>query len=285
MTTRISGGMPLDDDEQGRPMDLAALHEDDLLLDRLGRGEEPVDGNAVASALSRWRAALPSGDPAGPQDDELLAAALARVRPPRAGRIARRSAILSAVAVLAFGAVAAAAERAGPGSPLWPLTELMFHDHAEARAAADAAADSVNAARVSIDGGSYGQASRLLDDAEASVARIGAGAEADRLREEIEALRALIPADTGGAATVPTRPVPSEGMPSLDVPRTDLPPSPVESPSATPQPPAIGPTAGPPTPPAPPGTVGIAPPLVSVGPLLPTSSLPMVFDGLVGLVR
>lgn len=284
MTTRISGGAPLDD-EQGGPVDIAALHEDDLLLDRLGRGEEPVDGNAVASALSRWRAALPSGDPAGPDDDELLTAALARLRPPRASRIARRSAILSAVAVLAFGTVAAAAERAGPGSPLWPLTQLMFHDRAEARAAADAAADSVSAARVSIDGARFGQASRLLDDAEASVARIGEGAEADRLREEIAALRALIPAGTGGAAAGTTTPAPSSGMPSSDVPRTVLPPSPVPPPPATPDPPATGPTAVPSVPPAHPGTVEVPPPPVSVGPLLPTPSVPTVPAGLVGPVR
>lgn len=279
MTSRTSGDAPLDDDH-GRPMDIATLHEDDLLLDRLGRGEEPADGDAVASALSQWRAGLPGGDPVDPVDDELLAAAMAALRPPRAGRVARRSAILSAVAVLAFGTVAVAAEQAEPSSPLWPLTQLMFHDRAEARTAADAAADSVSAARVSIDGGRYDQASRQLDDAEASVARIGAGAEADRLHEEIAALRALIPADTGEVPAAPT-----DQVPSSELPRTVLPPTPAESLPPAPAPPSVGPTAVPPVPPADPGTIEILPPVVSVGPLLPEVELPLDPDGLIGLVR
>jgi hypothetical protein len=217
-------------------------------------------------------------------DDELLAAALAALHPPRASRLARRSAILSVAAVIALGSVAAAAEQAGPHSPLWPLTQLLFHDHAEVRTAADAAADSVSAARVSIDGGRYDQASRLLDDATASVERIGEGADADRLREEIAALRALIPADTEEATADPTGRVPSPELPSSVLPSLVLPPSP---PGSLPPPsdlPAVGPTAVPSVPPVGPGVIEVPPPLVSVGPLLPTESLP-AGDGLIGLVR
>lgn len=288
MTTRISDGAPLDG-EHGRPMDIATLHEDDLLLDRLGRGEEPAGGDVIASALSRWRAALPSDDPAEPVDDELLAAALAALHPPRASRLARRSAILSVAAVLALGTVAAAAEQAGPHSPLWPLTQLLFHDHAEVRTAADAAEDSVSAARVSIDGGRYDQASRLLDDATASVERIGEGADADRLREEIAALRALIPSDTEEATAdptgrVPSPELPSSVLPSSVLPSSVLPPSPPGSLPPTSDLPAVGPTAVPSVPPVGPGVIEVPPPLVSVGPLLPTASLP-AGDGLIGLVR
>ena len=287
MTTRISGSAPLDD-EHGRPMDIATLHADDLLLDRLGRGEEPDDGDAVLSALARWRATLPGDDPgdAGdPVDGELLAAALAALRPPRrTSRVARRSAVLSVAVVLAFGTVAAA-EQAGPNSPLWPLTQLMFHDRAEARAAADR----VSAARASIEGGRYDQASRLLDEAATAVKRIGGGVEADRLRGDIAVLRARIPTDTEEGATAPAEPAapsdpPPSPLPASDVPRSVLPPSPADSLTPTSEAPTAGPSTIPSVPPLGPGGIEVPPSLVPGGPLLSTESLPDL-GGPIGLVR
>jgi hypothetical protein len=218
VTTRIPDGAPVDD-EHGRPVDMTTLREDDLLLDLLGRGEEPTGGDTLTSTLARWRATLPTGDPDEPVDEELLAAARAAVRGPRRiGRTVRRSVAVSVAAVLAFGSVAAAAEHAGPGNPLWPLIQLVFHHPDQAREAMHTADGSVSAARAAIDGGRYDQASRLLDEAAASVARIGGGSDADRLREEIAALRARIPAQgahvTGTSAVPPTRtpsPAPSSG--------------------------------------------------------------------------
>ena len=281
MTTRIPHGPPLDD-EHGRPMDIATLHEDDLLLDRLGRGEEPDDGDVVLSTLARWRATLPGDDPADPVDDGMLADALAALRPPRrVSRVARRSAVLSVAVVLAFGTVAAA-EQAGPDSPLWPLAQLMFHDRAEARAAVDAAVDSLGAARVSIEDGRYDEATRLLDEAAAAVERIGAGADADRLRGDVAVLRARIPAGAGEDAADPADRVPSSSPspvvpPSPDAPRSVLPSPPAAS---LPPPPSRvpGPSVVPSLPPSDPGLIQVPPSLVPDGPLLPTQSLP----GLVG---
>lgn len=217
MTTRIPHSAPVDD-EHGRPVDMTTLREDDLLLDLLGRGEEPAGGDTLTSTLAGWRATLPTGGPDEPVDEELLAAALAAVRVPRIDRTVRRSVAVSVAAVLAFGSVAAATEHAGPGNPVWPLIQLVFHHPDQAREATHAADDSVSAARAAMDGGRYDQASRLLDEAAASVARIGGGSDADRLREEIAALRARIPAQgahvTGTSAVPPTRtssPAPSAG--------------------------------------------------------------------------
>lgn len=269
MTTRISDGAPLDN-EPGRPVDITTLREDDLLLDRLGRGEDVTDGDAVVSTLSRWRAALPGDDVADPMDDELLAAALAVLQPARrTRRVARRSAAVSVAAVLAFGALAAASEHAEPNSLLWPITQLMYHDRAEERAAAAAAADGVSAARTAIDGGRYDEAARLLDDAATAVERMGAGPDADRLRDDIAVLRGRIPAGTETTAD-PPGPVPSSGMP-----RSVVPSSPVGSLPSIQVPSTVGPTAVPPVP------VNPGPPLVSVVPL-PTVSLP-ISDGPIGL--
>jgi hypothetical protein len=275
VTTPGSGDVSRDDDRD-RPMDVITLHEDDLLLDQLGRGAEPTGGGAVAATLSRWRATLPEADPV---DDELLAAALAALRPPRrVSRVARGSVILSTAAVVAFGTVTAAAEHAGPNSPLWPLTQLMFHDRAEARSAVDAASDTVGAARAAIDGGHYDEASRLLDGAAASVRHLGGGADADRLRDEIAALRASIPADTEES-----RAEPAGRVPSSDVPRSVVPPLPTDSLPTSPDVPRLESSVVPAVPPVGPGTE-VLPPLVSVAPLLPTPTLPLI-DGPFGLVR
>jgi len=282
MTTRISDGAPLGD-EHGRPMDLTTLREDDLLLDRLGRGDDladadaDADADAVAATLARWRATLPGDDAADRTNDELLASALAVLQPSRRiGRVARRAAALSVVAALAFGSLAAASEHAGPDSPLWPLTRLMHHDRVEVRAAADAAdaADAgVSAARAAIDANRYDQASRMLDDAAAAVERMEGAADAGRLREEIAALRALIP-----AGTERTTAGPPARLPSSEVPRSVVPPSPVDSLPSVPTSSTVVPTADSPVPP-----VGSDPPLVPL-PSLPTASLSII-DGPIGLVR
>jgi len=263
MTTRI----PFDGDH-GAPMDLTTLHEDDLLLDQLGRGEEPTNSGTVAATLSQWRATLPE---AGPPDDQLLAAAMAAVRRPRPPRRWVRGSTIAATALLlACGAVTAAAEHAGPGSPLWPVTQLLFHDQAEARAAADATAHAIAEARAAIGDGRFGQASRLLDDAASLVERVDDRADANRLSAEIAALRARIPAGTGETDDPDVRPPSSEAPepPTRQLPTNPNPP-PVSAPPAEP-----GTSPVPSQDPAPPNIIDIpSPPLVPESPILPTPDL------------
>jgi hypothetical protein len=284
VTTRISGGTPLDGEpgEHGELIDLSALYEDDLLLDQLGRGEEPDDGDAVAATLSRWRATLPA---AGPTDDELLDSALAALRSGnRTRRLARGSVFVSIVAVLVGGAVTAAAEHAGPGSPLWPVTQLVFHDLAEARAAAEAAGDSIGAARAAIDGGHYVEAAGLLDDAAGFIARMDRE-DASRLRADIASLLARIPVDADepapdpgpgpGAAPDGTAP-PSRtpGLPTVTVPSSPTVNTEVGRPS-------VGVSVAPSVASS---TVGVVPPLVPVGPVLSAVPLPIP-DVTIGVAR
>jgi hypothetical protein len=266
MTTRISRDTPFDG-EDGPPVDLITLHEDDLLLDQLGRGEEPANSGAVAAALSEWRTRLPE---AGPTDDQLLAAAMAAIRRSRPSRRwARGTTILATGVLLACGAVTAAAEHAGPDSPLWPITQLMFRDAAEARAA-DAAAHTIAEARASIDGGQFGLASRLLDDATSLIEQLDERSDANRLRAEIAALRALIPADTGAEVATPDVRHPSSeipGSPTLQLTTTPKPQAPVSAPPTEP-------SAGSSPNPAPPNIVDIpSPPLVPGSRILPTRDL------------
>lgn len=187
MTVRMPG-----DRSEGRATDLGRLAEDDLLLDQLGRGEQPAECDDLVATLSEWRTALPDADL---PDDELTAAAVSAVRRSRrSARWARRSLVLTTAGLLTFGGLAAAAQSAGPASPLWPVTTLLYPDLAESRAAADAVGRAVAEARAAIDQGRYEPAARLLDHASALVDQVDDAAAGDRLRDEIAALRVELPA-------------------------------------------------------------------------------------------
>jgi hypothetical protein len=96
--------------------------------------------------------------------------------------------------------------------------------------------DCVTAAGAAIDGGHYDQASRLLDEAAASVARLDGGSDADRLREEIAALRARIPAQGAhvtGTSTVPPARMSSSAPKSGGSPLRIVPDLPAPHPSTT----------------------------------------------------
>lgn len=205
----------------GPPTDVTKLLEDDLLLDRLGRGELPAghEDDAVET-LSRWRATLP--DPDTP-DEPLLAAALTTVRRSRrAARWARGSLAAATAAVLACGGVTAAAQDAAPGSPLWPVTELVYPDRAASRAAADA----VDQARAAMGEGRYEAAAQLLDQASSWTRRVDGTGEGDRLRTDIAELRAAIAAQ------------PTAAVPGPEADPGARPTAPAVTPPATPQPPA-----------------------------------------------
>lgn len=225
MTVRMSG-----DTSDGRAGGLGRLTEDDLLFDQLGRGEQPAERDDLVAALAEWRAALPD---AGPTDDELDAAAVSAVRRSRrTARWARRSLVLATAGLLTFCGLTAAAHSAGPASPLWPVTTLLYPDLAESRAAADAAGRAVADARAAIEDGRYEPASRLLDHAWSLVDQVDEPASSDRLLATIAALRAEIvarrdtqppsgPGDPGSGArnSLPNVPQPAPSPPPTSAPR------------------------------------------------------------------
>lgn len=159
---------------------------DDELLDRLGRGE-PVDGGETERLLFHWRAAMPS---AGPTDERLLAAVTAAVaRPPRRhGRLRRATAVAAAALVLTGGGLTAVAAQAGPDSPLWPVTELVFGGIAESRVAVERADGALRDARTAVDQGRIPEATRLLAHADDLADKVDEPTAA-RIREDVAVLR------------------------------------------------------------------------------------------------
>lgn len=174
-----------------------ARRDDDELLDRLGRGE-PVDDGEVERMLSSWRTSMPT---AGPTDERLLDAVTATVaRPPRRrGRMRKVTAGVAAAALITGGALTAVAAQAGPNSPLWPVTELVFGGLAESRAAFESADHALRDARTALDQGRIPEATRLLARADQLAARVAEPAAADRIRDDIAALRAQLERTAPGA--------------------------------------------------------------------------------------
>jgi hypothetical protein len=174
--------------------------DDDEMLDRISRGEPAEDGD-VERMLFTWRASMPS---AGPTDDRLLDAVTAAVARPRRDHLRWRGAVaaVAAVAVLTGGALTAVAAQAGPTSPLWPVTELVFGSIAESRVALDRCDNTLDDAKVAADEGRVSEATRLLDHADALADKVDEPGAAGRIRDAIADLRAQLARD---AVRTPSR--------------------------------------------------------------------------------
>jgi hypothetical protein len=203
-------------------LDLAEIAADDALLDALGRGAAPPADDRIAGVLAAWRAELDTDPPASPPLEEILddqgadsAPIGPRSRKVRRVRKVRRFVAGVAAAALVACGLAIAADHAGPTSPLWPLTRVMYPQEADQRLAGHQIAQ----AREAIGDRRYEDARRLLDDASASVNRIRDQRLAQRLRDEIEALRRLLPgaapagSEPGGSGATPDAPTPAPSAP------------------------------------------------------------------------
>ncbi|HWM03124.1 MAG TPA: hypothetical protein VNP92_12405, partial [Actinophytocola sp.] len=203
--------------------DLPTMREDDLLLDRLGQGEptdlfgsqHPLADDAVEAMLASWRATLPAADP---PDQRLVDAVVAAVAPTpvrKGRRLVRASLGAAATVALLGGGVAVAAAYAGPDSPLWPVTQLVYTDVAESRAAQHGASRAVTDARTAADQHRYTDAAKLLAEADLLVDKVDEPGEAGRIRADIATVRDRLPADasdpsSGGAG--PADPTESLGV-------------------------------------------------------------------------
>lgn len=272
-------------------MDLDVLARDDLLLDALGRGEPAPDGDAVAAMLAAWHADLddvpapvrPAAPGAEPAVVPLAATRVDEPTPISAARSARRRrpwAVRLAAAAVALLALAAglgvSSRTAGPGSPLWSLTRVLYPQQAEVRDVEDL----ITRARAALDAGRLDEAGQLVARARQELADVTDPATAARLRAQIDALtRDLAAARAPLPSAVPS-PVPSPSAPAAGPATPAARPS--SGGSAAPRPRPSGSTTAP-TPGSSPATSGspLLPlpglPLPSLSPLLP---LPLPTGGL-----
>jgi Anti-sigma-D factor RsdA to sigma factor binding region len=218
-----------------RDDDLSQIAADDALLDALGRGEPAPDGDALAGLLHAWRADLDTHldthlDADQPLVGELLEAETHR--PIELNSRRRPSRLLTgiAAAILVFGGLAAGASQAGPDSPLWPITKVMYPEQADTRGAERAIAN----ARAALAANRTDEATHQLDVAQTLVGRLHDGDDKKRLTDQIAQLRQLIVA----RVTPPAIPSPSVGPVPGGTPDTPAGPTqqPVPPPTPGPQP-------------------------------------------------
>jgi hypothetical protein len=288
--------MSTDSVRDDQPPDLATIMADDELLDALGRGDPVPTDESVVTLLAAWRADLTAAGPAtgegghadpaypgsvltahgadpgavdrgrlrsgGPADaadlgfdDDRAAPGDRSGRPVRRRRY-RRWAMGAAAAAVGVALIGAGAQHAGPGSPLWPVTQAVFPERADVRAAEEA----IDLARTALRAGRYDDARARLDDATGHLARVRDTESVARLRQDIDDVRRTL-ADAVPSVHRPPASAPSAAGPTPGVsrPPAGKPPAPGASGS---QPSASGP------PPLLPSLLPL--PLPSLPPLLPS---------------
>lgn len=186
--------------------DLRGIRRDDRLLDRLGRGA-PATGDDAEAMLAAWRRTLPA---AGPPDAALLATVTrASARPRR--RVARASLGIAASVALVTGGITVAAADAGPHSPLWPVTRLVYGGVAESRLALDNANQAVSGARTAARQGHFPEAARLLTAADQLADKVTEPGAEQQLRAAIATVRDRLP-DQRTPTAKPHAPNPTESL-------------------------------------------------------------------------
>jgi hypothetical protein len=197
--------------------DLEWIRADDLLLDALGRGEPGPDDDEVAAMLAAWRAdladelpAVRAAAPAEVEAEEAVAAddvtvPVSLVRRPRRLSRPRLIAVAATVTLIAaLGGVYVAALNATPGSPLWPISQLINPGRADVLAAQDA----IDKVRVAIAEQRYGDATRLIPPAQALIDKVDDLTARQRLQGELDALVRDLAAKVAGSGATPS-PAPS----------------------------------------------------------------------------
>jgi hypothetical protein len=212
-------------------VDLETVRADDALLDALGSGAAVPGDDELAAMLGAWRTdldneplpalrydALPA--PAGSRRDgdwapgsegetRVLPAVgtveAAGTRRPRRTVVTLRPrtvrlAVAAAVVIATAGGVSVAAAGAQPNDALWPVVKIVHPGVADVRAAQDA----IDKAREAVDEHRYADARQLVDRAAALVAKVRDPAQAQRLRGELDQVRALLTAAV--PSTGPARP-------------------------------------------------------------------------------
>jgi hypothetical protein len=217
--------------------------------------EAAVPSQRRSLANSRWRrlgaAGSPPSDAPNPDaaDDPDGAGSPGRHKasgPGRRWRVPRPALIGAVAAAMVFGGLTAATASAEPGSPFWPITQIMFSDKASSRVAEQEAISLLTQARQALAEDRKDTAAALITEARGKIALITDPAIRARLEAEAAAILPQVPALSSTVSPLPSN---------------------VEAPGVTPSP-------GTPTPS--PQKSGLLPPILpSLLPSIPLPSLPL----------
>ncbi|MDQ1647309.1 MAG: hypothetical protein QOJ50_3493 [Cryptosporangiaceae bacterium] len=244
------------------PLDAEAVRRDDDLLDALARGEltGEDDDDAIAQLLLGWRDDIvdhpvlvphlnePQPVPVaplqrGPADTRVIPAAALERR--RFLRVSRGMSVAAAVGVIAAGSLGsvAAASVAEPGSPLWPITKVVYSERAASLEARDGALSKLKKARRAAEKRNPVEAKHLLDEALRQVSQVRGSEDRAALEVQVAQLQQAIAAQPPAPADPSASAAPSPGTgspaPEAPAPAPSVPapePAPAPSSPAPPQP-------------------------------------------------
>lgn len=248
-----------DDDFDDEPIDLAALQDDDELLDALGGANPDVSalagdsGPSVEELLVAWRQevdAAPIGDLV---NVDTAATAIAEGERPR--RALRRRhlvpvATAAAVLMITFTGVGVAARDAQPGDMLWGVAKVLYTDQTQAIQAATDVKEDLNTAEGAVEDGRLTAAEEALRSAREQMHKVDSEHGLSELRAAHASLTKRIgeneeetssPSSTPSTSQMPTAPPsPSQPLPPVPPTGSSTPPSsttgptdPTTSPSET----------------------------------------------------
>jgi uncharacterized membrane protein YgcG len=173
--------------------DVATVTADDRLLDALGRGEAAPRDDEVAGLLAAWRAELAVDMPTVRKPAPAGVVDLGQERVRRGWRPLRMLITAAAAVIVIGGSLTLAAGGAGPDSPLWPITQLIYSERAQSRQAQQDAEQAITKARQAIDDGRYTDAEKQLNEAKGLIGQIHDQQVAHRLLDEVAAVTGLLP--------------------------------------------------------------------------------------------
>ncbi|NMH80788.1 hypothetical protein HF577_27325, partial [Pseudonocardia xinjiangensis] len=234
-----------DSDAEGHPIDLAALREDDALVEELAAGlvalgELPRESHGtddeLVAMLAAWVAEVrPDAESQAAAVTAVTAAAgsadenagssntVSALRPP-SGRgkhravvpYARRLAAAAALLMLGTSGVAIGASEASPGEALWPVSKVFYAERARSVEAAAEVNSGLEAARTALRQGRRSEAARAIATATVRLDEVRPAEGRAKLAQEQENLLAAL---SGAPSASPATRTPL--APSAD--RTDGP--------------------------------------------------------------
>ncbi|MGH3772205.1 MAG: hypothetical protein ACRDRW_12545 [Pseudonocardiaceae bacterium] len=169
---RYAGGDPHD-----MPVDLAAVQDDDELLDLIGRvGHTPSDADDdLTRVLVAWRREVHAEPFRELVDTNTALAVIHAARQParRRNPVFNSVAAAAAVLVIAFSSMGLVAKSAHPGDPLWGVTQVLYRDYAHSVQTADEVTKELDQAKVALQEGKPEQARAKLRHVQSQLPVIG----------------------------------------------------------------------------------------------------------------
>ncbi|MDQ3885616.1 MAG: anti-sigma-D factor RsdA [Actinomycetota bacterium] len=188
-----NGLLPGESESPTLPADLAAVQADDALLDALSGPNPASEGpdTRLTQVLTAWRREIDTEPMVQLVDTDTAMAVVARAQRPESRRRSMLAPVAAAAAVLVIvcSGVGFGARAAGPGDRLWPLTKVLYSEHARSVEAEAEARAQLAAAVKAAQQGDPDEAQIALERAQQELREVNDEGSRAQLANEAEQLQ------------------------------------------------------------------------------------------------